>query len=250
MPSLQFLSSYGLFKSAITAFVETPEELRSTPSERDVIRAFECAIQGLTRQDEKKFLEYAQEMLRLPGKLKDAATRRRTAQWGLDLAIAKDGANLIDDGHIIFIDEFLRRTGLSTDMFAQKLKDHKIFKMPSRVEFVWEKTYVPAFFADAKFDLDALEVVSKALRTCNGIEKYRFFTTTVATLDNQTPLDVIAAGETEHVLQEVKIFRRGLQGLVGQQPPPIRHRSLAVNPDTKVANLPARASPRPSLGKK
>ncbi|QYG08716.1 hypothetical protein [Janthinobacterium sp. PAMC25594] len=215
MPSPQFLSSYGLFKSAIAAFLETPEELRSTPCERDVISAFECAIQGLTPQDEKKFLEYAEEMLRLPGKLKDAATRRRTAQWGLDLAIAKDGANLIDAGHIIFIDEFLRRTGLSMVMFAQKLKDHKIFKMPSRVEFVWEKTYVPAFFADAKFDLDALEVVCKALRTCNGIEKYRFFTTAVATLGNQTPLDVIAAGGTERVLQEVKTFRRGLRGLVG-----------------------------------
>ncbi|MDN2713665.1 hypothetical protein [Janthinobacterium sp. SUN120] len=219
MPSPQFLSSYGLFKTALSAFLETPEEVRSSPSERDVISAFKCATQGLPKQDEKKFLEYAQEVLRLPGKLQDATTRRRTAQWGLDLAIAKDGANLIDDGSIIFIDEFLRRTGLSIDMFAQKLKDRKIFKMPSRVELVWGKTYVPAFFADAKFDLDALEVVSKALRTCNGIEKYRFFTTTVAKLGNQTPLDVIAAGETERVLQEVKIFRRGLQGLVGQQSP-------------------------------
>lgn len=219
MPSPQFLSSYGLFKSALSAFLETPEEVRSSPSERDVISAFKCATQGLPKQDEKKFLEYAQEVLRLPGKLQDATTRRRTAQWGLDLAIAKDGANLIDDGRIIFIDEFLRRTGLSTDKFAQKLKDHKIFKMPSRVELVWGKTYVPAFFADAKFDLHALEVISKALRTCNGIEKYRFFTTPVATLGDQTPLDVIAAGGAERVLQEVKTFRRGLQGLVGQQSP-------------------------------
>ncbi|MCC7682775.1 hypothetical protein [Janthinobacterium sp. FW305-128] len=167
----------------------------------------------MPQQDEKKFLEYAQELLRLPGKFQDAATRRRIAQWGLDLAIAKAGGSLIDDGSIIFIDEFLHRTGLSRDMFAQKLKDRKIFKMPSRVELVWEKTYVPAFFADAKFDLNALEVISKALRTCNGIQKYRFFTTAVATLGNQTPLDVIGAGGTERVLQEVKIFRRGLQGL-------------------------------------
>jgi len=215
MPSPQFLSSYGLFKSALNAFLETPEEVRSAPSERDVISAFKCVTQGLPKQDEKKFLEYAQEVLRLPGKLQDAATRRRTAQWSLDLAIARNGANLIDDGSIIFIDEFLRRTGLSTDMFAQKLKDRKIFKMPSRVEFVWGETYVPAFFADAKFDLNALEVISKALQTCDGIEKYRFFTTAVATLGHQTPLDVIAAGGIERVLQEVKTFRRGLRGLVG-----------------------------------
>ena len=216
MPSPIFLSSYCLFKSALQAFLEAPEGARSTLSERDVMSAFKCAIQGLPPHEEKKFLEYAQEVLRLPGKFHEAASRRRMAQWRLNLAIAKNGENLIDDGSIIFIDEFLRRTGLSDDVFAQKLKDRKIFKMPSRVQFVWAKTYVPAFFADTKFDLCALERSTQALRACNGIEKYRFFTTAVSTLGNQTPLEVIAAGGIELVLDEAKLFRRALRGLASR----------------------------------
>ena len=216
MPSPQFLSSYGLFKSALSAFLETPEEVRSSPSERDVISAFKCATQGLPKQDEKKFLEYAQGVLQLPVTLHEATSRRRQVQWKLNLAIADSGENLIDDGSIIFIDEFLRRTGLSENAFAQKLKDHKIFRMPSRVQFVWGKTYVPAFFADGKFDLRALERASQALRACNGIEKYRFFTTAVDSLGNRTPLDVIAVGGIERVLDEARLFRRALRGLTSR----------------------------------
>ncbi len=213
MPSPTFLSSYSLFKSALQTFRDMPEDAKSALSERDVMCAFKCATQGLPPHDEKKFLEYAQGLLRLPGTLHEAASRRRMVEWKANLAIAKGGENLIEDGSIIFIDEFLRRAGLSEDAFAQKLKDRKIFKMPSRVQFVWAKTYVPAFFADTKLDLSALERASQALRACNGIEKYRFFTSAVSTLGNQTPLDVIAAGGIERVLDEVKLFRRALRGL-------------------------------------
>lgn len=216
MPSPIFLSSYCLFKSALHAFLEAPEGERSNLSERDVMSAFKCAIQELPPHEEKKFLEYALEVLQLPRTLHEAASRRRMVQWRLDLAIAKNGENLIDDGSIIFIEEFLRRTGLSEDAFAQKLKDRKIFRMPSRVQFVWGKTYVPAFFADAKFDLCALERASQALRACNGIEKYRFFTTAVDALGKRTPLDVIAAGGIELVLDEAKLFRRALRGLASR----------------------------------
>lgn len=213
MPSPTFLSSYSLFKSALQTFREMPEDARSALSERDVMSAFKCATHGLPPHDEKKFLEYAQGLLRLPGTLHEAASRRRMVEWKANLAIAKSGETLIDDGSIIFIEEFLRRTGLSQDAFAQKLKDRKIFRMSSRVQFVWGETYVPAFFADAKFDLFALERASQALRACNAIEKYRFFTTAVSTLGNQTPLEVIAGGGIELVLDEAKLFRRALRGL-------------------------------------
>lgn len=213
MPSPTFLSSYSLFKSALQTFRDTPEGARSILSERDVMSAFKSATQGLPPRDEKKFLEYAQGVLQLPVTLHEAASRRRMVEWKLNLAIAKSGETLIDDGSIIFIDEYLRRTGHSEEVFAQKLKDRKIFKMPSRVQFVWAKTYVPAFFADTKLDLSALERASQALRACNGIEKYRFFTTAVSTLGNQTPLEVIAEGGIELVVDEAKLFRRTLRGL-------------------------------------
>lgn len=217
MPSPTFLSSYSLFKSAVQTFREMPEDARSALIERDVMSAFKFATQGLPPHDEKKFLEYAQGLFRLPRTLHEDASRRRMVHWRLDLAIAKNGENLIDDGSIIFIEEFLRRTGLSEDAFAQKLKERKIFKMPSRVQFVWAKTYVPAFFADTKLDLSGLERASQALRACNGIEKYRFFTTAVSTLGNRTPLEVIAEGGIELVLDEAKLFRRALRGLASRE---------------------------------
>jgi hypothetical protein len=216
MPSPLFLSSYCLFKSALQAFLQTPEGVGLALHERDVMSAFKCATQGLPPREEKEFLEFAQGILRMPGTVKEAAFRQRMVQWRLDLAISTNGENLIDDGSIIFIDEFLLRTGLSEEVFAQKLKDRKIFKMPSSVQFVWARTYLPAFFADTKFDLSALERVSQALRTCNGIEKYRFFTTAVVALGNQTPLDAIAAGGIERVLDEVKLFRRALRRLASR----------------------------------
>lgn len=213
MPSALFLSSYGLFKSALGAFLETSEDARLKPNEHDVIDAYQSVTNGLSQQDKKQFVKFAYWLLELPGKHHDAATTRRLAEWRLNYAVVASSENLIADGSIILIDEFLRRTGLDQATFLEKLKHGRVFKMPSRMEFVRGKTYVPAFFADAKFDLRTLETASVMLRKCSGIEKFRFFTTPLEVLGNQTPLDIIAAEGGERVLAEVKTFRRELSSI-------------------------------------
>ena len=211
MSSSLFLSSYVLYKSALTAFMDTPESERSELSERDVMRAYTRATAELTKKDENDFIEFAQRVLLLPREARTAAAERAQHQWKLDRAIITAGGRLIDNGSLIRDEEFLRRTGMDKKALAEKLVSREIFEMPQEVHYLSGDSYIPAFFADRRFDAKVLYGVSRSLGTCNGVQKFRFFTTTAAALGNRTPLEVIELHEIEPVLSAVKAFRSSLR---------------------------------------
>lgn len=207
MSSPLFLSSYVLYKAALTAFMDTPESERSEPSERDAMRAYTRVTAELTKTDESDFIEFAQRMLLLPKRARDAALERARHQWTLDRAIVTAGGRLVDDGSLIRDGEFLRRTGMAKELLAEKLASREIFEMPQEVHYLDGDSYIPAFFADRRFDTKMLYTVSASLRACNGVQKLRFFTTATESLGNRTPLELIELHQLEPVLKAVKAFR-------------------------------------------
>jgi len=211
MSSPLFLSSYVLYKSALTAFLDTPENERSELSERDVMRAYTRATAELTKRDENEFIEFAQRVLLLPRKARTAAAERAHQQWKLDQAIITAGGRLIDNGTLIRDDEFLRRTGMSKEALVEKLASREIFEMPQEVHYLGGDSYIPAFFADRRFDTKVLYAVSGSLGACNGVQKFRFFTTAFEALGNRTPLELIEQHDLEPLLHEVKAFRSSLR---------------------------------------
>jgi len=211
MSSPLFLSSYVLYKSALTAFLDTPESERSELSERDVMQAYTRATAELTKRDENEFIEFAQRVLLLPRKARTAAAERAHHQWKLDRAIVTAGGRLIDSGTLIRDDEFLRRTGMSKEALVEKLASREIFEMPQEVYYLGGDSYIPSFFADPRFDTKTLYAVSGSLGACNGVQKFRFFTTAAETLGNRTPLELIEQHDLELLPHAVKAFRSSLR---------------------------------------
>jgi hypothetical protein len=211
MSSPLFLSSYVLYKSALTAFLDTPESERSELSERDVMRAYARATAELTKRDENEFIEFAQRVLLLPRKARNAAAERAHHQWKLDRAIVTAGGRLIDNGTLIRDDEFLRRTGMSKEALVEKLASREIFEMPQEVHYLGGDSYIPVFFADRRFDTKTIYAVSASLGACNGVQKFRFFTTASESLGNRTPLELIEQHDLEPLPHAVKAFRSSLR---------------------------------------
>lgn len=211
MSSPLFLSSYVLYKSALTAFMDTPESERSELSERDVMRAYTRATADLTPKDENDFLDFARRVLLLPKEARSAAAERVHQQWTLDRAIVTAGGRLVDDGSLIRDGEFLRRTGMSKEQLSDKLATREIFQMPHEVHYLNGDSYIPAFFADRRFDTRVLYAVSGSLGACTGVQKFRFFTTETELLGNRTPLELIELQQLEPLPSAVKSFRSNLR---------------------------------------
>lgn len=208
MLSPQFLSSYCFFTAAVSIFQNSPEMAKTGPEQKAVVSAFKRATLGMSEKDQKALIEYIQRLLHLPKDFERDEFDRYSTEHELDRVLAKRGDCLIDEGHIILVDEFINRTGTSQEVLAQKLRERRIFKMPDWVHLVWGDDYFPAFFADSRYELESLESVSKVLRAYDGIRKYRFFTTSEPSLGNRTPLEALLDGKLELVLKAAKAFRK------------------------------------------
>lgn len=211
MSSPLFLSSYVLYKSALTAFLDTPESERGELSERDVMRAYARATADLPRNDESDFIEFAQRVLQFPKIARAVAAERAHAQWRLDQAIVIACPQLVDDGAIVRQDEFLSRSGMTSEKLTELLGTREIFTMPDEVHGLKGGTYIPAFFADRRFDTRVLYAVSGSLGACTGVQKFRFFTTPAEPLGNRTPLELIGLQRLVLLPDAVKLFRSSLR---------------------------------------
>lgn len=211
MSSPLFLSSYVLYKSALTAFLDTPESERGALSERDVMRAYARATVDLPKTEESDFIEFAQRMLQVPKTARTAAAERVHGQWKLDQAVLVAGPQFVADGTIVRDDEFLSRTGMTNEELTERLTTREIFTMPEAVHGSHGNSYIPAFFADRRFDIRVLYAVSGSLGACTGVQKFRFFTTPTESHGNRTPLELIELQQLAPLPDAVKLFRSNLR---------------------------------------
>lgn len=208
MYSKKFLSSYSLFVDGLNAFQNFEGFDDGDIAGKAVCAAYKKATEGLTEIERSSLSHFLEWLVLQPELEKRSRALKIRCEAELDEKIAKEGGHLIDKGHIIHVDEFLKRTGINKTSLAQKNNELKIFKMPSWVHLVWDDDYYPYFFADAKYDLQHLESISQALRKINGVGKYRFFTTPLENFADKTPLDLLLEGGLELVLNEARLFRK------------------------------------------
>lgn len=111
----------------------------------------------------------------------------------------------LDAGELLDASAFLARTGWTPDALEGSELPHGLF----RIECGGEQAY-PAFYADHRYDLRALESVSRLLGGVSSGAKWLFFTQPKGSLAvpagpgetsrvARTPLEAIEAGDIERV---------------------------------------------------
>lgn len=105
--------------------------------------------------------------------------------------------NLIRQGHLVPLREFQALMGwTSSRSVARALLAHRIFAMD-----VEGQPHFPAFFADAIYSRRHLAAVTKQLGDLPGGAKLQFFGSRKGSLNGQTPLEALAAGQLETILR-------------------------------------------------
>jgi hypothetical protein len=99
--------------------------------------------------------------------------------------------------------EMAARLGVTTQAITAAVRAHRMFVLagPSGENFF------PAFFADARYDRPVLWKVSKVLGGMSGGSKWDFFTNPRITLKGKTPLEALAKGNIEEVMDVAAAFR-------------------------------------------
>lgn len=99
--------------------------------------------------------------------------------------------------------EMQRRLQISAQALSTAMKRKRIFALKGAAG----KYHYPAFFADRAYDRGTLERVSQALGDLPGSSKLHFFTSPRHSLGGLSPLQALAKGRVDAVLDQANAFR-------------------------------------------
>jgi hypothetical protein len=136
-------------------------------------------------------------------------TRQKVAAAGTTMAKLRDQANqglrkLVNEGVLIGRGTFQNERTITRQALSKAQQERRLF----HVEIDGEK-YFPSFFVDSRYDRTKLEAVSKALGDLPGATKLHFFLHQRGSLAGATPLEAIASGEYQKVLNAAEALRIG-----------------------------------------
>lgn len=208
MFSDNFLTFYCFFTAAIAAYRAAPQEGKNLGEDESAANAFKKATAGMSKSQQTALLLFMLRLIQQPEQFSRDKEYRNKQEVTLDREIAKQFPEIVN--HELILDEvkFLTRTGITKEQLSQKIRDRRIFTLPHWIHKDLGEEYYPAFFADPQYTQSMLETVSMALRASPGERKYRFFITPDIALGNRTPLELLALGELEIVVDRAKAFRR------------------------------------------
>ena len=103
---------------------------------------------------------------------------------------------------LIAADKFADEAGLSPADLDKALRANRIFAIE-----LSGKSFIPAFFLDARFERRHLHSICRVLGDLHSGSKLQFFTTPKGSLSGRTPLDALAD-------RSVAAVRRTAQGFV------------------------------------
>lgn len=108
----------------------------------------------------------------------------------------------IASGVVVSAAELAERLQLSKQAVSAAVRANRMFVLdgPSG------EGYIPAFFADGRYDRPTLEKVSKALGGLSGASKWQFFITPRECLGGKSPLQAVAKGKGEQVMAAAASF--------------------------------------------
>jgi hypothetical protein len=216
MFSSQFLTSYCFFMAAVAAYRDTSEDARNAPVDKTVADAFNKATAGLSKTEQTELLMFVLRLIQQPEEFNRNNYHREKIDSALDRELANQFPEIVNNKHIIIEADFLTRASITKETLSQKLRERRVFGIPEWIHKDPGEEYYPAFFVDPRYNLSWLEAVSMALHTSPGERKYRFFTTAASGLENKTPLEVLAFGELERVVNAAKAFRSGTVTKLGR----------------------------------
>jgi hypothetical protein len=141
-----------------------------------------------------------------------AATGRTAHKAATKVAahVARTGPSLIFDtmetmlaqGQMLDAVQFQERMGWKTRQAVWKAaSDQRTFYLEFRAE-----RYFPAFYADPAYQRSHLEAVTKILGDLPGGSKLQFFLTRKGSLNGNTPLEALAAGDLSKVKSVAMAF--------------------------------------------
>lgn len=208
MFSTHFLTCYCFFTTAIAAYRAVLQDPKIPLEEKMVASAFNRATAGLSKTEQAALLLFVLRLIQQPEEFSQNRHHRYKIESALDKEIAKQFPEIVNNERILIEADFLARAGLTKEDLSQKLREDRIFSIPEWVHKDPGGDYYPAFFVDPQYNLSSLEAVSMALRASPGARKYRFFTTSDPVLGDRTPLEVLASGKLECVVNVAKAFRK------------------------------------------
>lgn len=204
----QFPRFYSVFAAAVTAFRNSAEESRSSPDAKAVAMAFKKATSGMSLEEKTQLIQFVLRSLQLPEEFEQSQDWCLIRESSLDRDVVETITTPAGSQHVIARAEFLKRAGFAQNALNEKIRQHRIFKVPKLLNHIFNGEYYPTFFVDEKYDTSSIEKVSMALSSCSGPRKYRFFTTPNALLNNQTPLEALADRKLETVITVARDFRK------------------------------------------
>lgn len=95
------------------------------------------------------------------------------------------------------------RLGLTKQALTAAVRAQRMFVLAGASG----ENFFPAFFADAKYDRPVLEKISKTLGGLSGGSKWDFFTNPRMSLKGKSPLDALAKGDIELVVDVAAAVR-------------------------------------------
>ncbi len=208
MFSSQFLSSYCVFSAAVSAYRGMPEAARNAPEDKIVANAFGKATAGMSKKEQAALLLFVLRLIQQPEAFTRSKHHRENLELALDRELRKQISWLIEDEQVLIEADFLARAGITSENLSKKLRERRVFNIPEWIHRDLGEEYYPAFFVDPQYDASLLETVSMALRASPGARKYRFFITPDPALGSKSPLEVLAAGELEPVVNAARAFRK------------------------------------------
>jgi hypothetical protein len=193
-----------------------PEDISKFVDAKSVTDAFNRATNGLSKDEQTELLLFVLRLIQQPEEFNRNKVHRDKMESILDRELVKQFPEIVNTKRIIIEAEFLARAGMTKEGLSQKLRERRIFSIPEWIHKDPGEEYYPAFFIDPQYDQSLVEAVSVVLRASRGERKYRFFTTPVPALGDKTPLELLASGEFERVVEAAKAFRRrSIQKLSG-----------------------------------
>lgn len=111
---------------------------------------------------------------------------------------------LVDEGVLMGRSAFQNERTISRQALSKAQQERRLF----HVEVDGER-YFPSFFVDSRYDRAKLETVSKALGDLPGATKLHFFLRKRGSLAGATPLEAIASGSYQQVLNAAEALRIG-----------------------------------------
>jgi hypothetical protein len=141
--------------------------------------------------------------------LGNEAPSRKEAAGATPMAKLRAQANqglrkLVEEGVLMGRGAFQDERTITRQALSKAQQERRLF----HVEVDGEK-YFPSFFVDSRYDRAKLEAVSKALGELPGATKLHFFLHKRGSLAGTTPLEAIASGNYQKVLNAAEALRIG-----------------------------------------